>query len=218
MASKEKREKILKELGLTKKDMSKIWAHLVEKVEEFEIMDEEGCDWKHLPGKTIRQLPEMEREFKEQERKASIVNILDEFNATVPEKQAELVWGEGRNESEESLSWEDEMLQKIDSGERLSEEELQSLVFEGNEVSTKKGENRRWSRTVDTVIELNGRFFMIEWDEGLTECQENEFYEQPYEVTPREYEKTITVTDWVRIEKEPELENDENECCCHELE
>jgi hypothetical protein len=41
----------------------------------------------------------------------------------------------------------------------------------------------------------------VEWEEGLTENQENEFYNQPYEVEKKTYEKTITVTEWVSKNK-----------------
>ena len=47
-----------------------------------------------------------------------------------------------------------------------------------------------------TVVELCGRTFGINWFSGLTECQENEFNEQPYEVEKHEYEKVITVKEW----------------------
>ena len=42
---------------------------------------------------------------------------------------------------------------------------------------------------VDTLQSIGKR--------GLTEYQENAFYEQPYEVEKRTYEKTITVTEWI---------------------
>ena len=37
---------------------------------------------------------------------------------------------------------------------------------------------------------------------GLTECQENEFEDQPVEVRKHTYEKTIEVTEWIPIKGE----------------
>lgn len=88
------------------------------------------------------------------------------------------------------------MVSKIDSGEKLTEKELQSLVYECNEVERNYGDNRRWSRSVESIIELCGRFFCLIWEEGLTEYQDNEFWNQPYEVEKFEYPKTIMVTEW----------------------
>lgn len=97
--------------------------------------------------------------------------------------------------------WEEEILEKIDNGEALSERELKELVFDGYEIERHEGENRRWTRTVESIVELCGRTFSISWEEGLTECQENGFYEQPVEVECHEYEKTITVKEWTPVEK-----------------
>ena len=45
-------------------------------------------------------------------------------------------------------------------------------------------------------------FFKIDWERGLTECQDDEYcWDQPVEVTPHEYEKTITVRDWIEVKK-----------------
>ena len=89
---------------------------------------------------------------------------------------------------------------KIDSGENLTESELKTLVYE-YEVESEYGENGRWTRSVDTISTLGGRFFKTFWYEGLTECQEDEFYDQPVEVRKKEYNKTIHVVEWVPKEK-----------------
>lgn len=54
-----------------------------------------------------------------------------------------------------------------------------------------------------SVYRICGRYFAIDWREGLTKPQN---YSQPYEVAKHEYEKTIKVVEWKRIEKE-ELES-----------
>ena len=93
------------------------------------------------------------------------------------------------------------MLEKIDKGESLTEEEIRSLIWESEEVDREYGENRRWARSVTSIINLYGRYFAIPWEEGLTECQENGYYAQPYEVEEKTYTKTVTVTEWVPLRK-----------------
>ena len=99
---------------------------------------------------------------------------------------------------------EKKILTKIDSGEKLSEKELKFLVE--YEIERHAGENRRWTRSIESIVEIGGRHFSVDWEEGLTECQENEFYEQPVEVEMHEYEKTITVREWTPVEKEEDIE------------
>lgn len=101
-------------------------------------------------------------------------------------------------------NYEKELLSKIDSGEPLSERELKMLALEFD-IERIVEDNRRWQREVRSICQLGGRTFAVDWQEGLTECQENEFREQPFEVVKNEYEKTIKVTEWVK-----KVEVDEN--------
>lgn len=90
-----------------------------------------------------------------------------------------------------------DMINKITNGEKLSKNELRDLVeFEIDRI---EGDDRRWSRTITSICELDGRYFKLVWEHGLTEMQENEYYNQPYEVKKHTYEKTITVTEWIKI-------------------
>lgn len=50
---------------------------------------------------------------------------------------------------------------------------------------------------MESVVCLCGRYFSIYWEEGLTEYQPNEFYDQPEEVEKHEYDKTIHVVEWI---------------------
>lgn len=108
-------------------------------------------------------------------------------------------------------SFEREMLEKIVNKERLTERELSTLVYEGEEVDEIEGEDTRWTRCMTTVINLCGKNVAIDWQKGLTECQENEFYDQPYFVEKKE--RVVTVVDWKPIEpdKEEERESSTNE-------
>ena len=95
---------------------------------------------------------------------------------------------------------EEDIVKKIDAGEELSEKELKFLIWDCNRVDEQIGAPRRWMQSVESVVEINGRFFMIPWDRGLTELQEDEFWYQPFEVTKHEYEKTVKVIEWIRKE------------------
>lgn len=88
-------------------------------------------------------------------------------------------------------------LEKYDHGEEFDEEELKELRWELEEVATSYGENRRWSRTVTNYFKVGDRYFSLDWEEGLTEYQPDEFFEQPVEVEKYEHEETIIVTNWI---------------------
>ena len=91
----------------------------------------------------------------------------------------------------------EEFIKKYDNKERFSDNELSRLVWEMNEVDEIRGENRRWSQSVETIFEVEGRYFSLMWENGLTEMQENEFYDQPVEVELVEKVVTKTVKNWV---------------------
>lgn len=93
--------------------------------------------------------------------------------------------------------FEKKILAKIDSGKELSERELCGLVFDYEFDQAGNGSCGRWAEHMNTIVLIGERYFSIKWDRGLTECQENEFENQPVEVFKKEYEKTITVTEWI---------------------
>ena len=90
------------------------------------------------------------------------------------------------------------MYNKILSLEKLTEKELCRLLDFEIESERYCSENIRWTRTIYSVIKLDNKHFMLEWEQGLTENQENSFYEQPYEVECVEMEKVIIVKEWKR--------------------
>ena len=89
---------------------------------------------------------------------------------------------------------------RYDAGEKFNEDELNYMAFDCIQVDEIEGDRGRWTMGMTTVFECDGRHFAIDWNSGLTEYQENEFYNQPYEVELRE--KTVTVREWVSIKKE----------------
>lgn len=85
---------------------------------------------------------------------------------------------------------------KLNKNEKLDKEELCYLVNEYEEV-TYHGENHRWVREETTIVEFNNKFYVIYWWSGLTEMQDNEFDNQPIEVTKIERPITVTLTEWL---------------------
>jgi hypothetical protein len=86
-----------------------------------------------------------------------------------------------------------EMLAKIDAG-TLTEEDRGTLAYEMDEVEVIEGDNHRWQQEMETIFKIGDRHFSICWMSGLTECQENDFYNDPVEVEA--ITKTIKVTKW----------------------
>lgn len=108
------------------------------------------------------------------------------------------------------MNWEErdkELVRKIKNGENLSEEELWDIAYgdvEGlSDYIKEEGEDRRWLRSVSTFFKTDDdRWFCLEWEHGLTENQDDEFWDQPYEVK-REVKKVVTeVNVWTPVKKE----------------
>lgn len=105
-----------------------------------------------------------------------------------------------------------EFLTRYDAGEEFSEHELHDIFwldFEEDEtdevcrIEEEYDEPRRWSRNHTQWVKINGRFFELNADEGLTELQDTNYWEQPKEVSLTQVTKTITVTgnQWEYIER-----------------
>jgi len=95
-------------------------------------------------------------------------------------------------------NFENDIINKIDNNEELTENELSQAVFKFG-IANDYGENRRWTRIVTTIIKLFNRTFSVDWEEGLTENQDDGFYNQPYEVELKIYDKVIKVEEWIPI-------------------
>lgn len=79
----------------------------------------------------------------------------------------------------------------------LLRENSEQLCFECDEVITKIW--RKISDGLDLLVlllKIKDKLFCIEWEEGLTEYQDNCFWEQPYEV--EEVERTVVVKDYIK--------------------
>lgn len=93
----------------------------------------------------------------------------------------------------------DDTVNKLKSGEMLNESEIKTLVYDGFEVDEIEGDSYRWTQSVQTIIDIDGELWAIDWQRGLTEYQENEFYNQPYRVEKRE--KQIVITEYIAVEE-----------------
>lgn len=96
--------------------------------------------------------------------------------------------------------YEVDFLKRFDRGEEFGEEELKEFSYGFRKVDEIEGDEHRWYRVMQTIIEIGERYFSIVWQKGLTEMQENVFPYQPKEVVKKVYEKTIEVTEWVEVE------------------
>ena len=96
--------------------------------------------------------------------------------------------------------WTQRMSMKLKAGEDLSDSDINSLIYNFDEIHREEGEDRRWSKSVLSVVDIEGELYAIEWEQGLTENQENEFYNQPYPVELKTEEVVIKKTTVVKRE------------------
>lgn len=90
----------------------------------------------------------------------------------------------------------DKIINRIEKNMDFTEEELEAIVKYGKEVDEIEGEVGRWDQSIQTVVEINERYFAIDWLRGLTEYQMDSYPFPPYEVKPEVYEKVIKATRW----------------------
>ena len=81
----------------------------------------------------------------------------------------------------------------------FTEDEVEELT--DREVDTIVGDSRRWQKSMTTIaLHENGKHYRIEWQAGLTECQENDYPEQEaVEVELTEREVTKTIKEWIPV-------------------
>ena len=100
--------------------------------------------------------------------------------------------------------------EKLEKGLKLREDDIETLLFEREEIYEEDGEVREWNRSVTTVIEANdGNQYVIHWEKGNTEMQSNDFWEQPKRVELRRREVTTVVTEIVYLDTEENTGQDE---------
>lgn len=185
MAKAKEINEYLKESGYTRNDMKKFFDDAKEVNWIIQKFEEEGKKWSDLAIHQIKELPGL--------KERTLENIKKKEEA---DKAAEEAKNKKKAEKEYYLkNFESIMLNKIDNRENLEEDEISKLVYE-YEVETTYGDDGRWHKEAQTVVCLNGRYFLVVWQKGLTEFQENFFGNQPYEVEKYEVPVTIIKTEW----------------------
>ena len=76
---------------------------------------------------------------------------------------------------------------------KFSEEEVEDWAYEGE---FEEGEQRRGVTSMVTIAEVDGKFYSLNWDRGLTESQEDYYPEQEADEV-EQIEETIVVKKWV---------------------
>jgi|GEM_PF-897039 len=195
MATKKEFKQILKEFNLTEEQFQAIYEDVAKTnklVNNF--LNISKIKLQDLAPHLLRQLPT---------QKEKDLKMLEEKEIAKERERLEKL----KKEQDEKYYWEhfeEIMLNKIDNKEELTRGELKILALE-YDVDQDEGDEGRWERHMTSIAKLRDRYFAVNWGRGLTEYQENSFYEQPYEVEKITYEKTITVTEWKSIKNE---END----------
>lgn len=93
--------------------------------------------------------------------------------------------------------------EKMKRGIELSEGDIRDFVNERTVIYEDEGEESRWTKAMTTVVKgEDGYNYVIHWDRGLTESQEDEYYYQPEKVELREKEVTTVVTEIIYLDKE----------------
>lgn len=177
-------------------------------------LKKDGVKWKWLPNDILQIIPTMASPYLEHpldrdidtpiETEETILTEEDlnaDITTEVPNLDVEGQTTESSTENtldkdeeiSEYILKEENYINKIEKHEQLSERELSALT--NYSIQAEYGDNERWTRSVNDIIKLEDRyenkyFYSLFWQEGLTEMQENEFFDQPERVYP--YEK-VTV-------------------------
>ena len=101
----------------------------------------------------------------------------------------------------------EEIYRKLKNNEELSEREIESLVWDSCQVYEEEGDDHRWQKEMFTVVKVENKFYGICWMKGLTECQEHEYFNQPFEVACENKTEVVKKEIWKTIS---EIQNTEN--------
>jgi len=186
MATQKEIKAYLNETGYTREDMQKFFDEAASVNRTVRLLQEAKHNWTNLTIYQISQLPGLkEKTLKQQEERRQ----KEELEKQKKEKELEAK-AFYENNFYSIIS------EKLLKREPLSTEEISRLVDDA--ISTEySNELNRWHRNVRSVILLEDKYYCIDWQQGLTELQCNEFPNQPYEVEKREYPVTYTKTEWI---------------------
>lgn len=179
----------MKENGYTEKQMDEFWLENIDTNWIIRNLNNSGMTWRDMNMSCVMKLPT------QKERDAETLRKKEEEERRKADAEAK---AKAEQEYYEE-HFEEIMAAKIINGENLTEQEIKELVWD-YEIEREEGEHGRWTRSMMSIVKLCNKYFAVNWENGLTEYQENGFYNQPYEVVKHTYEKTITVTEWVAVE------------------
>lgn len=74
----------------------------------------------------------------------------------------------------ENLSFEDEILNNFDNGISMSDDDMSEAIFM-YEIDREDLDEYRWTTLTRSVIKVKDRYFEIDWIQGNTEMQEDDF-------------------------------------------
>ena len=60
----------------------------------------------------------------------------------------------------------------------IDKEDMDAITF----IDEQDGDSGRWTKHKTTIFKVHNDLWCVQWEEGLTELQEHEFYNQPYRV------------------------------------
>ena len=106
--------------------------------------------------------------------------------------------------TENGKNFADELLEWYDAGKPDSNIEVscgysspgRMMLSEWHPIDTIRGEDRRWSVWVDKIYEVAGRYFMVGFDMGLTELQENDYWDTDVQEVEKKIEVKVVET-WI---------------------
>jgi len=81
----------------------------------------------------------------------------------------------------------------------FTEEEVRNIWYNDNYANLTLGESRRWVQNVSLITKVEGKFYEVYFDRGLTENQEDEFYDQDAPEV-KLVKETIVVRNWKVVE------------------
>ncbi len=89
----------------------------------------------------------------------------------------------------------DELMERALSGKKLVDDEWKFLIHKGDKVAVVEDDPRRWYKWVEVIVRWKDKYYSIGYDEELTECQEDEYYNSGI-VEVRPVKKMVEITEW----------------------
>ena len=94
------------------------------------------------------------------------------------------------------------ILKKIANKEQLTAKDVEMLIYEdGFNIETVVIDKYDWTELVNTIIELDGKYYRVYWEQALTENQED-YFESQLAIEVKKKKKVIETHEWVEIKGE----------------